>query len=65
MKVIFGSEHYTEYLPIASGVSPKFSFEKVLTINIRFDNLDKTYMSIVYIEYFEFSHYLVCPSPLR
>lgn len=47
MKIVFGSENYTEYVPVASGVCPKFSFEKVLTINIRFENLDKTYMSIV------------------
>lgn len=44
---MFGSEHYTEYLPIASGVNPKFTFDKTLSINIKFENLDKTYMSIV------------------
>jgi len=47
MKIIFGTDHYTEFVPIASGFSPKFTFDKTLTINIRFENLNKTYMFIV------------------
>jgi len=47
MKILFGSENYTDYLPIASGGNPKFTYDKTLSINIRFENLDKTYMSIV------------------
>jgi len=49
MKIIFGSEQHTEYIPISSGVDPKFTFDKTISINIRFENLDKTYMSIVRI----------------
>ncbi len=49
MKIVFGSEHYTEYVPIASGINPKFTFDKTITINIRFENLDKAFMCIVRI----------------
>jgi len=49
MKIIFGTPQNTEYVPIASGINPKFKFDKTLTFYIKFENLEKTFMAIVRI----------------
>ena len=47
MKIVFGGSQFTEFVPVATGINPKFSFDKLLTVNIRFENLSKTFLTIV------------------
>ena len=45
MKIIFDKQE--DILPIASGVKPKFNFDKLYYTNIKFDDLENKFMEIV------------------
>jgi hypothetical protein len=50
VKIIFENHKNTFLLPLSSGRNPQFNFEKYLSLEIPFENLEKTYFELVKIK---------------